>query len=110
MAEISSVTPLMARVYPNGLADVNHFHAAGGLGYMIGELLAAGLLHEDVHDRRRPRPSRYTQEPVLEGDRLTWREGARESGCRRRSCAPPPSPSSRPAASAVLTAISAARS
>ena len=40
--------PLMARVYPNGLADVNHFHAAGGLGYMIGELLDAGLLHADA--------------------------------------------------------------
>jgi phosphogluconate dehydratase len=38
----------MARVYPNGLADVNHFHAAGGLGYMIGELLDAGLLHPDT--------------------------------------------------------------
>ena len=40
--------PLLARVYPNGLADVNHFHAAGGLGYMIGELLGAGLLHPDT--------------------------------------------------------------
>jgi phosphogluconate dehydratase len=42
-AEISDAVPLMAKVYPNGLADVNHFHAAGGLGFMIGELLDAGF-------------------------------------------------------------------
>ncbi len=47
--ELSSVVPMMARVYPNGLADVNHFHAAGGLGYMIARLLDAGFLHEDVN-------------------------------------------------------------
>ncbi|MDO5704331.1 MAG: dihydroxy-acid dehydratase, partial [Paracoccus sp. (in: a-proteobacteria)] len=46
--DLSESVPLMARVYPNGLADVNHFHAAGGLGYMIGHLLDAGLLHPDV--------------------------------------------------------------
>ncbi len=50
-SELSDVTPLLARVYPNGLADVNHFHAAGGLGYLIGELLGAGLLHPDRHSR-----------------------------------------------------------
>ncbi|WP_412058083.1 phosphogluconate dehydratase [Bartonella sp. DGB2] len=48
MAEISAVVPLLARVYPNGLADVNHFHAAGGMGFLIRELLNAGLLYEDV--------------------------------------------------------------
>ncbi len=48
---ISAITPLLAKVYPNGLADVNHFHAAGGLSFMIGELLNAGLLHEDVTTR-----------------------------------------------------------
>jgi phosphogluconate dehydratase len=48
LSDLSDVTPLMARVYPNGLRDVNHFHAAGGLGYMIGELLEAGLLHPDT--------------------------------------------------------------
>ena len=46
--DISAATPLMARVYPNGLADVNHFHAAGGLAYLIGELLETGLLHDDT--------------------------------------------------------------
>ncbi|MCC0028805.1 MAG: phosphogluconate dehydratase [Brucellaceae bacterium] len=48
ISDISDITPLLARVYPNGLADVNHFHAAGGLGFVIRELLDAGLLHEDV--------------------------------------------------------------
>ena len=48
ISDISEAVPLLARVYPNGLADVNHFHAAGGLGFLIRELLDAGLLHEDV--------------------------------------------------------------
>ncbi|MEM1049087.1 MAG: phosphogluconate dehydratase [Pseudomonadota bacterium] len=75
MAEISSVTPLMARVYPNGLADVNHFHAAGGLGYMIGELLSGGLLHEDVRTVAGQGLSSYTAEPKLDGDRIVWTDG-----------------------------------
>ncbi|SDP76742.1 6-phosphogluconate dehydratase [Phyllobacterium sp. YR620] len=48
ISDLSDIVPLLARVYPNGLADVNHFHAAGGMGYIIRELLDAGLLHEDV--------------------------------------------------------------
>ena len=79
MAEISAVTPLMARVYPNGIADVNHFHAAGGLGCMIGELLSAGLLHEDVKTVAGPGLSRYTAEPKLAGERVSWEAGAGES-------------------------------
>ena len=79
MAELSAVTPLMARVYPNGLADVNHFHAAGGLGFMIGELLEAGLLHGDVRTVAGDGLARYTLEPVLGDDGLAWREGARTS-------------------------------
>ncbi|SFI42207.1 phosphogluconate dehydratase [Albimonas pacifica] len=79
MAEISAVTPLMARVYPNGIADVNHFHAAGGLGCMIGELLSAGLLHEDVKTVAGPGLSRYTAEPKLAGERVAWEAGAGES-------------------------------
>ena len=47
-ADISAIVPLLAKVYPNGLADVNHFHAAGGLPYLISQLLDSGLLHEDV--------------------------------------------------------------
>ncbi|PRY94246.1 phosphogluconate dehydratase [Donghicola tyrosinivorans] len=77
--ELSSVVPLMAKVYPNGLADVNHFHAAGGLGYMIGELLDAGLLHEDVQTIAGQGLSRYTEEPKLDGDKLTWVAGSKET-------------------------------
>ena len=47
-ADLSEVVPLLARIYPNGVADVNHFHAAGGMGFLIRELLDAGLLHDDV--------------------------------------------------------------
>ena len=79
MAELSAATPLMARVYPNGLADVNHFHAAGGLGFMIGELLHAGLLHGDVRTVAGDGLARYTQEPVLGDDGLAWRAGTRTS-------------------------------
>ena len=79
MAELSAATPLMARVYPNGLADVNHLHAAGGLGFMISELLEAGLLHGDVRTVAGDGLARYTQEPVLGEGGLEWREGARAS-------------------------------
>ena len=79
MSDIAAVTPLMAKVYPNGLADVNHFHAAGGLGYVIGELLGAGLLHDDVQTVAGPGLSRYTQEPKLDGDTVTWGPGAGQS-------------------------------
>ena len=77
-ADISAIVPLMARVYPNGLADVNHFHAAGGLGYMIGELLDAGLLHPDAKTIMGDLTA-YTQEPKLDGDRVRWEPGPRES-------------------------------
>ncbi|SPF80173.1 phosphogluconate dehydratase [Pseudoprimorskyibacter insulae] len=73
--DISSVVPLMTKVYPNGLADVNHFHAAGGLQFMIGELLDAGLLHEDVTTIAGDGLSRYAQEPVINDGALAWREG-----------------------------------
>jgi len=74
-AEISDATPLMARVYPNGLADVNHFHAAGGLQFMIGELLAAGLLHPDTRTVAGEGLARYAQEPKLIDGALVWRDG-----------------------------------
>jgi len=75
LAEISAVTPLLAKVYPNGLADVNHFHAAGGLGYMIGELLEAGLLHPDTTTIVGDGLQDYTKDPKLENDILTWVDG-----------------------------------
>ena len=75
-AEISDVVPLMAKVYPNGLADVNHFHAAGGLGYMIGQLMAAGLLHADAKTIMGDGLEMYRQEPKLIDGHLTWTDGS----------------------------------
>jgi phosphogluconate dehydratase len=75
-SDISALVPLMAKVYPNGLADVNHFHAAGGLGYMIGELLDAGLLHDDVQTIAGDGLTRYAQEPKLKDGALVWENGA----------------------------------
>ena len=75
MADLSAVTPTLAKVYPNGQADVNHFHACGGVPFMVRTLLEAGLLHEDVYTVAGPGLSRYTQEPFLDGERPVWREG-----------------------------------
>ena len=77
--DISRATPLLARVYPNGAADVNHFQAAGGMAFIIRELLKAGLVHEDVQTIVGPGLSLYAQEPHLEDGVLKWREGAHES-------------------------------
>ena len=77
--EISSVTPLMAKVYPNGLADVNHFHAAGGLGYMINDLLDAGLLHNDVTTVMGQGLDAYRQEPKLKDSGIAFVQGTTES-------------------------------
>ena len=73
-SDLSAAVPLLARVYPNGSADVNHFHAAGGMGFVIRELLDAGLLHDDVHTVMGAGLRRYTQEPFLDGDQLRWRD------------------------------------
>ena len=78
-SDLSEVVPLMERVYPNGLADVNHFHAAGGLGYMIAELLQAGLLHPDVRTIMGEGLDLYTAEPRLTQGRLNWVPGARQT-------------------------------
>ncbi|MES2916141.1 MAG: phosphogluconate dehydratase [Pseudomonadota bacterium] len=74
-ADLSEAVPLMAKVYPNGLADVNHFHAAGGLQFLIGQLLDAGLLHPDARTVMGDGLSAYRQEPVLTEGRLAWRDG-----------------------------------
>lgn len=76
---LSAVVPLMARIYPNGKADINHFHAAGGTPFLIGELLDAGLLHEDVATVAGPGLSRYRQEPYLRDGVLAWRDGTPHS-------------------------------
>ncbi len=78
-SDISSVTPLMAKVYPNGLADVNHFHAAGGLQFMINSLLDAGLMHEDVKTVAGSGMNLYTFEPELQHGGFHYREGPKET-------------------------------
>ena len=78
-SEISSVTPLLARVYPNGSADVNNFHAAGGMAFITRELLQAGLVHGDVLTVAGPGLELYTQEPRLDGETLAWRPGVEKS-------------------------------
>ncbi len=79
LSELSAVIPLMARIYPNGSADVNHFHAAGGIGHVVGSLLDAGLLHEDVQTIAGPGLRRYTEEPRLDGRALNWQPGTNVS-------------------------------
>jgi phosphogluconate dehydratase len=71
--ELSATVPLIARVYPNGASDVNQFHAAGGIGWVVRELLGAGLIHADALTVARGGMADYAGEPVLDGDRLTWR-------------------------------------
>ncbi|MEP2781330.1 MAG: phosphogluconate dehydratase [Pseudoruegeria sp.] len=74
--DLSAVVPLMAKVYPNGLADVNHFHAAGGLGYMIGDLLNDGLLHPDTVTIAGDGLELYTKEPKLVDGEVRWEDGS----------------------------------
>jgi len=77
--DLSAITPLLCRIYPNGTADVNHFHAAGGMGFIVRELIEAGLMVPDAASISGP-ISTYSQEPWLDGDELKWREAPRESG------------------------------
>ena len=76
---ISAVTPLIARVYPNGSADVNHFHAAGGTGTLFTALLDAGLMHGDAKTCFGENFGDFAQEPVLSGDKIEWRPAAKSS-------------------------------
>ena len=78
--ELSSVVPLLTRIYPNGDADVNHFHAAGGTPFVIRELLNAGLLHDDVTTILGKGLYAHTVEPKLDGNGVTWHDAPRESG------------------------------
>ena len=78
-AEISQIIPLLARVYPNGLADVNHFHASGGLGLVISELLSANLLHDDTQTIVGIGLENYTKDPKLINGKLNWHSGVTSS-------------------------------
>ena len=79
LADLSAAVPLLTRIYPNGKADVNHFNAAGGMGVLIGELLSAGLLHEDVHTIMGKGLSAYMQEPHLVDGQLCWKPAVKSS-------------------------------
>jgi phosphogluconate dehydratase len=82
-SDLSDVVPLLTRVYPNGSADVNHFHAAGGMGFLIRELLYAGLLHGDVNTVMGIGLAEYSKEPFLDmqaGAQLSWRAAPETSG------------------------------
>ena len=80
MDELSAAVPLIARVYPNGAGDVNAFQAAGGMAYVVRELLGAGLAHGDILTIAPGGMAAYAQEPVLEGDQLAWRAIPQDSG------------------------------
>ena len=79
LSDLSQVIPLLARIYPNGTADVNHFHAAGGIAFLIRTLLDHGLLIEDVATIAGRGLRRYTQEPLLIDGVLTWVDGPTSS-------------------------------
>jgi phosphogluconate dehydratase len=76
--ELSAAVPLIARVYPNGSGDVNHFQAAGGMAYVIRELLGGGLAHADVLTVAEGGMADYAREPALDGDTLVWRDAPAE--------------------------------
>ncbi len=78
-SDLSAIVPLICRIYPNGQADINQFQAAGGVSLLIRQLLAKGLLHDDVHTIAGFGLSRYTLEPWLDNGQLAWREGAKSS-------------------------------
>jgi len=78
-SDLSACVPLISRVYPNGQADVNQFHAAGGMAYFIKTLLRQGYLYDDVSTVVGHGLSRYTQEPFLDGENLIWKQGAQAS-------------------------------
>ncbi len=73
MDALAQVTPLLTRIYPNGLADVNHFHAAGGMGFLMRELMDAGLLHDDIKTVHGEGLRAYAEEPFLNDGVLAWR-------------------------------------
>ncbi|MGF1593360.1 MAG: phosphogluconate dehydratase [Kiloniellaceae bacterium] len=80
LSDLSEAVPLLARIYPNGLADVNHFHAAGGMGYLIAELLDGGLLHGDVMTVWGRGLDAYRQEPKLTRDgAVVWQPAAKKT-------------------------------
>ena len=78
--ELSAVVPMLTRIYPNGDADVNHFNAAGGPGFVIRELLDAGMLHDDVNTILGHGLRAHAKEPFLDGDAVYWKDSPAATG------------------------------
>jgi phosphogluconate dehydratase len=78
-SELSAITPLICKIYPNGYADINHFQRAGGMSYFIKTLLDASLLHEEVHTVVGYGLQRYTRQPILDNGQLHWVPGPASS-------------------------------
>ena len=78
-SDLSEITPLLARVYPNGNADVNQFHAAGGMSFVIGELLDAGLLDGTARTVWGDNLFDYISEPTLKNSKLVWNKSKSKS-------------------------------
>lgn len=78
-SELSAAIPLLAHVYPNGVADVNHFHAVGGLGFVMRELLDAGLMHADVSTILGHGLEKFCVEPFMNNEEIDWKPAPRES-------------------------------
>ena len=78
-SELSKVVPSLTKMYPNGQADINHFHAAGGMGFLVKQLLKGGLVHEDVNTIVGKGLQHYTKEPFLENGKLIWKDGTDQS-------------------------------
>jgi phosphogluconate dehydratase len=79
-SDLSAVVPLLTRIYPNGSADVNRFQVAGGMAFLIRELLGAGFLHGDTVTVMGKGLAAYAEEPWLDGGQLAWREAPGSSG------------------------------
>lgn len=78
-SDLSNVVPLIARVYPNGAADINHFHASGGMAFVVKTLLDNGLLHQDVNTIVGKGLEKYTLEPKIKSGKIVWEEGPKQS-------------------------------
>lgn len=78
-SDLSEVVPSITKVYPNGAADVNHFHASGGMGFVIKTLLENGYLHEDVNTILGKGLNKFKQEPKIENGKIVYKDGAEES-------------------------------
>lgn len=76
---LSEITPSITRIYPNGAADINVFHAAGGVPFVIRTLLEAGLLHEDVYTILGFGLDNFTKEPVLKSHKIDWQDAPNNS-------------------------------